>query len=634
MKVTYKIIATGTILLSGLLSSCSLDEFNPSTVDMDIAYKYRDGYESLVNYCYDGLYYFYGKIDGVGPMEMGTDLWVSESKESAYALYDSKMNTTLGTIKTIWQGFYSTVNYCNTAIYYADIVKGYTDEERNAKVAEAYFLRAWSNWHLVEQFGGVVLRKEPSTVTGPDNYPKRSTEVEFYDLIIEDLKFACQHLPYTQGAERGRVTKKAAYAMLAKAYLQRTRLGESNASEYARLALEAAKELIDNPSKYGCALYASDAEKSGFAKLWDGENNKNNTEFLFIEAVDHDGFKNPEGNNRGRTRQYYLMDLKTVGAEWGTAEKNCAWYSRANDRGFKPTRFLMTEIFPPVENPADTRFEETFFIRYFNSLWVDKTINQAMVDKYGKDPSLVGWVIKNTAGTMNNTDVYYGGRNYYCCKNCSGQTNMVDLNGDGYLDGLSVYTPNWTILAGEKRMLPFLCVDPSDMFDSSGKWVTATTSAMGTYYKECYPSLRKFSSLYWIYDNQKWEGDVPIIRLGEVYLLAAEAALRYNNDQASAAALVNTIRQRAAVTGRASEMTVNQGDVTLDFILAERARETAGEQYRWYDLKRFGKLTNAYLGQTNPDILNFDEAKHKVRPIPQSFLDAIANPEEFGSNGY
>lgn len=97
---------------------------------------------------------------------------------------------------------------------------------------------------------------------------------------------------------------------------------------------------------------------------------------------------------------------------------------------------------------------------------------------------------------------------------------------------------------------------------------------------------------------------------------------------------MNTIRQRAAVTGRASEMTVNQGDVTLDFILAERARETAGEQYRWYDLKRFGKLTNAYLGQTNPDILNFDEAKHKVRPIPQSFLDAIANPEEFGSNGY
>ena len=38
--------------------------------------------------------------------------------------------------------------------------------------------------------------------------------------------------------------------------------------------------------------------------------------------------------------------------------------------------------------------------------------------------------------------------------------------------------------------------------------------------------------------------------------------------------------------------------------------------------------------RTNPDIIAFDEAKHQVRPIPQSFLDAIANAAEFGNNGY
>jgi starch-binding outer membrane protein, SusD/RagB family len=634
MKKIYNKIAVMAILFTGLFSACSLEEYNPSTVDMDMAYKYASGYEGLVNYCYDGLYYFYGKIDGIGAMDMGTDLWISESKEAGFTLYNSEMSTELGTLKTIWQGFYSTVNYCNTAIYYADKVEDYTEDQKNAKVAEAYFLRGWSNLNLVEQFGGVVLRSQPSTITGPDNSPTRNTEAQFYDLIISDLKFACKYLPTTQGSERGRVTKKAAYGMLAKAYLQRTRLGESNAAEYAQLALETAQELINNQATYGCSLYLSDATESGYAKLWDGENNKANTEFLFQEAVDHDGFNNPDGSNRGRTRQYYLMDLKSVGAEWGTAEKNCAWYGRANDRGFKPTKYCLTEIFEPVKNPADTRFDETFFTQYYNSKWSNYTITQAIATKYGKDSSIVGHVIKNTAGTMNNTTVYYGGRNYYGAKNCSGATNMVDDDADGYLDGLSVFTPNYTLSATEKAKLPFLCVDPSDMFDASGKWVSSTSSTMGTYYKECYPSLKKFSSLYWIYDNQKWEGDYPILRLGDVYLIAAEAALRYNNDQTTAAGYINTIRKRAAVTGRESEMVVAESAVTLDFVLAERARELAGEQTRWTDLKRFGKLTNAYLAQTNPDILTFDETKHTVRPIPQSYLDAIANPSEFGTNGY
>ena len=633
MKKINHINAIAVIIFFSLFTACSLDEVNYSTVDIDDAYTTADGYESLVNYCYDGLYYFYGKIDGIGAMEMGTDIWVSESKESGFTLYNSNMNTELGTLKTIWQGFYATVNYCNTAIYYADLVEDYDEDEKNAKVAEAYFLRAWSYWHIVEQFGGVVLNTEPSSVVGVDNSPVRSTEAEFYDLIISDLEFACEYLPVDQGEDRGRVSKKAAYGMLAKAYLQRTRLEEDNATEYAKLALETAQELIDNQTEYGCALYTSDDSISGYSKLWDGENNKGNTEFLFLEAVDHENFLNPDGSNRGRTRQYFLMDLKTVGAEWGTSEKYCAWYGRANDRGFKPTKYCLTEIFDSVSDPVDTRFDETFFTQYYNSTWADKVISEDLVEKYSKDEALVGDTIKNTCGTYTVGEEFYGRTNYYGV-NASGNTNMVDNDGDGYLDGLSVFTPNWTISSDVKKSLPFLCVDPSDMFNDDGTWVTSETSTMGTYYKECYPSLCKFSSIYWIYNNQKWEGDYPILRLGEVYLLAAEAALRYNDDQTTAATYVNAIRERAATSDNASEMTVSASDVTLDFILAERARELAGEQTRWYDLKRFGKLTNDYLEETNPDITSFDETKHTVRPIPQSFLDAISNADDFGTNGY
>ena len=129
-------------------------------------------------------------------------------------------------------------------------------------------------------------------------------------------------------------------------------------------------------------------------------------------------------------------------------------------------------------------------------------------------------------------------------------------------------------------------------------------------------------------------GDFAIIRLGEVYLIAAEAALLYNQDKATALSYVNDIRKRAALKGRENEMLANESDMTVEYILEERARELAGEHLRWYDLKRTGNLTKAYLARTNPDITLFDETKHFVRPIPVSFLNAIANPDEFGTNGY
>lgn len=615
--------------LIGCVSSCSLDEWNPSTTDLDTAYDKREGYESLVNYCYDALYYFYGKIDGIGAMEMGTDLWANTgNSEAGFILYNSNLNTELGTLKTIWQGFYATVNYCNTALYYADKVSGYSStDELNAKVAEAYFLRAWSNWHLVEQFGGVVLKTESSAISGLNSSPKRSSEEDFYDLIISDLQFACKYLPdKVIGLERGRATKKAAYAMLAKACLQRTRLGEE--SKYAKLALDAAEELIEHGDKYGVALYKSDGQKSGFAKLWAGENNKENTEFCFFEAVDHVSGFNPDNFNRGRTRQYYLMDCKTVGKTWGTQE-NDAWLSRANSRSFKPSKYLLTEIFEPSKNTPDTRFSESFFSEYYNASWADVKITASMISQYSKNPNLKDHVILNTAGTTQS--LARGGKSV----NCMCVTNMVDNNGDGWLDGLSIYTPNWIMSDQEKRDLPFWIVDPSDMFDSTGKWITAETNAtMGIYLKEVYPSLKKFSCLEYVDDRQQWLGDFPIIRLGEVYLIAAEAALLYNADKDKAVHYVNEIRKRAAVTGREGEMLVTNNEMTLDYILEERGRELCGEQTRWYDLKRMGKLSSQYLTSKNPDVLFFNDSKHTVRPIPQSFLDAISNPEEFGTNGY
>lgn len=609
------------LLMAASITSCSLDEYNPSTIGLETAYKYREGYEGLINSCYVDLYFLYGKLDGIAPMEMGTDLWTNVGgSQSEYILYDENFNTSVGTLNVLWQSLYSVVNLSNTAIYYADDVEGFSGEELDAKVAEAYFLRAWANFHLVEQFGNVVLRKESMIQTGAESNPQRSSEESFYDLILSDLDFACKNLPTTQ-ADRGRASKKAAYGLLAKAALQRTRLGET--VKYAKIALDAAEELISNQGEYDCALYLSDATKSGYAKLWDGENNKSNSEFLFLQAIDYEGALNPEGWNRGRTRQYYQTDTRTVGSPWGTIEKSLI-YGRANSRSYKPTKYLLTTVFEPSENTPDTRFENTFFYKYYaiNAA----TISAEMASQFNKDASLIGHTILSSAGLGSENDVkaanFYAGIGWKDNNKFEGFKNIEND------ESLSIFTPNWIIPEQEKSLMPCLVNDPSDMFGSDGKYVEDISR------KDIYPSLKKFSSVKYAYTEQYHMGDIPMLRLGDIYLVAAEAALLYDNNKAKAADYVNQIRKRAALTTRESEIVVDASTVTVDFILEERARELAGEQLRWYDLKRTGKLTNSYLTEKNPVAFQFDDAKHTKRPIPLKFLNSISNAEEFGTNGY
>lgn len=74
--------------------------------------------------------------------------------------------------------------------------------------------------------------------------------------------------------------------------------------------------------------------------------------------------------------------------------------------------------------------------------------------------------------------------------------------------------------------------------------------------------------------------------------------------------------------------------LTLDFILDERARELGGEQQRWFDLKRTNKLLERVKAY-NPDAKANIKEHHLLRPVPQTQLDAIINKEDFKQNaGY
>lgn len=133
--------------------------------------------------------------------------------------------------------------------------------------------------------------------------------------------------------------------------------------------------------------------------------------------------------------------------------------------------------------------------------------------------------------------------------------------------------------------------------------------------------------------NQEWSSrDGFVIRIAELYLIAAEALMQTN--PAEALTYINDLRKKRAIPGKEASMVVAAKDLNIDFILDERARELAGELFRWYDLKRTGKLVS-YVQKYNADAKANIKETHNVRPIPQVQLDAITNKDEFKQNpGY
>jgi len=127
--------------------------------------------------------------------------------------------------------------------------------------------------------------------------------------------------------------------------------------------------------------------------------------------------------------------------------------------------------------------------------------------------------------------------------------------------------------------------------------------------------------------------DFPMFRLADAYLMYAEAVLRGGGgDLTKALDLVNALRERAYGDNSGD---INQSQLTLDFILDERARELYWEGHRRTDLIRFGKFTGgAYLwpwkGGT-PDGIATD-SKYDLYPIPSS--DVNANPNLVQNPGY
>jgi hypothetical protein len=137
-----------------------------------------------------------------------------------------------------------------------------------------------------------------------------------------------------------------------------------------------------------------------------------------------------------------------------------------------------------------------------------------------------------------------------------------------------------------------------------------------------YPYFMKVAAPLEHFNNESRSGggethkDIYAMRLAETYLIRAEAYLGLNK-KAEAAADINEVRNRAKA------IPVAPADVTIDYILDERARELYSEEWRTITLIRLGKLVERVRKYNNNPMspgLNIQDY-HNLWPIPQSEID-------------
>jgi starch-binding outer membrane protein, SusD/RagB family len=112
--------------------------------------------------------------------------------------------------------------------------------------------------------------------------------------------------------------------------------------------------------------------------------------------------------------------------------------------------------------------------------------------------------------------------------------------------------------------------------------------------------------------------DFLAFRLAETYLILAETQLQQGKTTEATAA-INAVRRRAAFAGKEAAMTITNAQMNMDMIMEERGRELVGEQIRWLDLKRWGKLVER-VKLYNPQASAVKDI-HNLRPIPQAQID-------------
>ena len=391
MKSIYIKFIFCSVLLSALsLHSCTLDEYNPGAFTKEALATSIDGYETLINQCYFAMErFYYGAADWMSLTEGDTDLWTYKANESTsytqwfWFFAGTSPNTTY--TNNWWNGTYDGVGACNEAIALGDKPPYTTEEERNAKIAEARFLRAVYYFNAVEQFGAVTMLTEPVVTETLTYSPTRTDPMTIYqEVILPDLRFASEWLPTGTHATTTTPTKKAALGFLAKACLQTYEYGST---EYLQEALDAAKKLITDcetgGGKYNTYMYPS------YSEVFKESNNWENKEALWKHRwyAGADGHGSSNGNYKlNRNDEYFLCNINKFGAREDNQETRLTWEGSITGI-FMPTQHLLS-LYAQKDGTLDPRFHESFTTEWNANK--NYTWDESAVHMYDKEETVIG----------------------------------------------------------------------------------------------------------------------------------------------------------------------------------------------------------------------------------------------------
>lgn len=591
-----------------------------------------DGLDGLVIGMYQELRFHFNYEWAYSTTNYGADEMTvgGDRTEQMWNSYDSNLNSLNGDVSTVWDNMYGNINSANIVI--ANVPQYYTGANKNTRLGEGYFMRAFDYFKLVKQYGGVPLQLTPSTTVTYEF--TRATAQKIYQQVIDDFTQAYNLLPATPEAH-GRITKYAAAHFLAKAYLYRASEINSafNASTMTDDLNNAIKysDIVINSGKYNLA--------ANFRDLWnftavDGPNESNAEIILAAEFSNNTATQGRYGN---QIHLYYPAIYQTLPG----MQRDIP-----GDREFQRMRTTDYAI-DVYDRVNDSRFWKSFKTVYL----CNKPASAPTWDAaHAPTPAQVGQA-----------------------KFTGGQQSILYIVNDA---GDARYTSANVLFRAPTMFVRYYNGEAQNL-----------TGTHGGYNSSEWPSLSKFiDGSRNAVASQFGQRDGIIARLGETYLIAAEAYGRLGN-YAAAIPYINKVRDRAAyssgedrsayVDGGAawltntvantaqyvsyattntyyesnnnmavttastqSSMHINSmadisnsthefytqlgagsdADKFINFILNERSRELMGELMRWEDLSRTKTLikrATVFNNEAKP----ID--KHYLRPIPQKFLDGI-----------